>query len=37
MKNLRWGSPVSVACLGVFLFGLASLLDVIWKYFLSYG
>lgn len=37
MKDLGWGSPVSIACLGVFLFGVGYLLDVIWKYFLSFG
>lgn len=37
MKEIRWGSPISFACAGVFLFGLATLLDTIWKYFLSFG
>ncbi|SDZ33049.1 hypothetical protein SAMN05421736_1107 [Evansella caseinilytica] len=37
MKQISWGSPVSFACIGVFLWGLAKLLDTIWKYFLSFG
>jgi hypothetical protein len=37
MKDISWGSPLSVACIGVFFFGLATLLDTIWKYFLSFG
>ncbi|MDQ0254508.1 hypothetical protein J2S74_001887 [Evansella vedderi] len=37
MKEIKWGSPISVACIGIFLWGLATLLDTIWKYFLSFG
>lgn len=37
LKEIKWNSPITLACLGIFLYGLAKLLDTIWKYFLSYG
>lgn len=37
LKDVKWNSPITLACLGIFLYGLATLLDTIWKYFLSYG
>ena len=37
LKDIKWGSPISVACIGIFLIGLSLLLDTIWKYFLSFG
>ncbi len=35
MKEIKWGSPVSLACLGVFLGGLGVFFDAIWTHFLS--
>jgi hypothetical protein len=34
MKEIKWGSPLSLACLGVFLGGLGVFFDAIWTNFL---
>lgn len=34
MKDIQWGTPASLACLGVFFAGLGFFLSVIWKFFL---
>jgi hypothetical protein len=35
MKDIQWGSPASLACLGVFLGGLGIFFYAIWSTFLS--
>jgi hypothetical protein len=35
MKDIKWGTPVSLACLGVFLAGLGIFFDAIWTNFIK--
>jgi len=35
MKDIKWGTPVSLACLGVFLGGLGVFFDAIWTNFIK--
>ncbi|MEY9975019.1 hypothetical protein ABH966_005443 [Lysinibacillus sp. RC46] len=34
MPEIKWGSPLSLACLGVFLAGLGIFFKAIWSTFL---
>ena len=36
MKEIKWGTPASVACLGVFLAGLGVFFSVIWTHFVKF-
>jgi hypothetical protein len=35
MKDIQWGSPASLACLGIFLGGLGIFFYAIWSTFLN--
>jgi hypothetical protein len=34
MKEIKWGSPLGIACVGVFLGGLGIFFNAIWSNFL---
>jgi hypothetical protein len=35
IKDIKWGTPASLACLGVFLAGLGIFFDAIWSNFIK--